>query len=311
LEVERKAETSFKVQHKMSGYLSVFRNDFGKNKVLTEYQSIIESIGIEYEERYLNTRLGKTHAIISGKFEKPPIVLIHAFYATAASWYKNLKLLSQNFRVYTVDMIGDPNKSEPVKPIRDLDDFLDWFNDLMCELKLESADFIGNSVGAFHVANFALHSPEKVNRMILIGPAATFRQIMPFYLNTFPGGMTGWPFLVKHAVRWVENGIPFEPGFHKLFYLTLRYGKSANQVFPRVFTDEELQRISTPTLLIYGDKEVIYNTDKAIVRAKKYLSNVKVIIIPVANHITAASNAKLTNDSIIEFLKQVPGMRYS
>jgi pimeloyl-ACP methyl ester carboxylesterase len=286
----------------MSKYLSVFRSEFGKNKILSEYDLLIQSIGILYEEKYFNTCLGKTHVIISGQIEKPPIVLIHAFYATAASWYQNLKELSEKFRVYTVDIIGDPNKSEPTKLIRNVNDFIGWFNDLMRELKLESAYFIGNSVGAFHVANFALHSPEKVKRMILIGPAATFRQIMPFYLNTFPGGMTGWSFLVRHAVIWIENGVPFESRFHKLFYLTLKYGKSANQVFPRVFKDDELCQIETPTLLIYGDKEVIYNVNKSIERAKKYLRNIKIDIIPNANHITAASNAKLTNASIIEFL---------
>jgi pimeloyl-ACP methyl ester carboxylesterase len=286
----------------MSKYLSVFRNEFGKNKIYTVYDLIIQSIGIPYEERHLDTCLGKTHVIISGQIEKPPIVLIHAFYATAASWYQNLKELSEIFRVYTVDIIGDPNKSEPIKLIRNVNDFIEWFNDLMRELKLESAYFVGNSVGAFHVANFALHSPEKVKKMILIGPAATFSQIIPFYLNTFPGGITGWSFLVRHAVIWIENGVPFDSGFHKLFYLTLKYGKSANQVFPRVFKDEELCKIETPTLLIYGDKEVIYNVNKSIERAKKYLRNIKVDIIPNANHITAASNAKLTNDSIIEFL---------
>jgi len=287
----------------MNKYLSVFRNELGKNKVLTEYDLIIESIGIPFEEKYFDTCLGRTHVIISGQVEKPPIILIHAFYATAASWYQNLKILSENYRVYTVDIIGDPNKSEPIKLIRNLNDFIKWFNDLMHELKIEKADFIGNSVGAFHVVNFALHSPEKVKRMILIGPAATFRQIMPFYLNTFPGGMTGFSFLVKYAVKWIENRVPFEDKFRKLFYLTLKYGKSANQVFPKVFTNEELGKIKTPTLLIYGDKEVIYDINKSIERAKKYMNNLIVKIVSNANHITAASNAKLTNDLIIEFLE--------
>jgi pimeloyl-ACP methyl ester carboxylesterase len=287
----------------MNKYLSVFRNEFGKTKVLTEYDSIIESMGIHFEERYLNTCLGRTHLIVSGQVENPPVILIHAFYATAASWYQNLKALSEKFRVYTVDIIGDPNKSEPIRPIRKLTDFIDWFNDLMRELGIEKADFLGNSVGAFHVANFALHSPEKVKRMILIGPAATFQQIWPFYLHTFPGGMTGLSFLVRHAVKWIENDLPFEPGFHQLFYLTLKYGKSANQVFPKVFSDEELRAIETPTLLIYGDKEVIYNIDVSISRAKKLIKDLKVSIVPNANHLTAASNATSTNESILAFLE--------
>lgn len=287
----------------MKRYLPVFRSESGKTRVLAEYDAIIDSLGIPFEEMYLDTRLGRTHVIISGPTDKPPVILIHAFYATAASWYRNLKILSEKYRVYTVDIIGDPNKSEPVKLIRDLNDFRDWFCDLMQELKLESAHFIGNSVGAFHVANFALHSPEKVKRMILIGPAATFRQIMPFYLNTFPGGMTGISFLVKYAVKWIENGVPFDHNFHQLFYLTLKYGKSANQVFPKVFSDEELGKIKTPTLLIYGDREVIYDINKSIERAKMCMKNLTVKIVSRANHITAASNARSVNDLIVEFLE--------
>jgi hypothetical protein len=76
--------------------------------------------------------------------------------------------------------------------------------------------------------------------MVLIGPAATFRQIMPFYVHTFPGGMTGLPFLVNHAVNWIENGVKFDPEFRRLFYLLLKNGKATNQVFPKVFTNDEL-----------------------------------------------------------------------
>jgi pimeloyl-ACP methyl ester carboxylesterase len=288
----------------MNNDISVFRSEFGERQILGLYDSIIESIGIPLEEVYIDTSLGNTHIIISGPADKPPIILVHAFYATAASWYQNLKKLSEEFRVFAIDIIGDPNKSKPIKLIRDSKDYVTWLNEIMRELKLDRADFIGNSVGAFHVVNFAFHSPEKVRRMILIGPAATFSQIFPFYINTFPGGITGWTWFVRHAVKWIENGVPFESKFHDLFCLTLKYGKSANQVFPRVFRDEELNRIHQPVLLIYGDREVIYNTKYAINRAQKHLKNIDVKIIPNANHITAASNAKSINDAFIDFLNQ-------
>jgi len=238
----------------MDNYLTVFRNESGKKLVFEAYDSIINSIGIQFEEIYLPTRIGETHILASGDRKNPPLVLIHAYYASAASWYKNLKLLSEYFRVYNVDIIGDPNKSKPIKLIRQLGDFLDWFDDVMDGLNLANADFIGNSVGAFHIANLALHSPDRVKKMVLIGPAATFRQIMPFYLNTFPGGITGWSFLVNHAIKWVENGVEFDHEFKKLFFLLLKYGKATNQVFPAVFKDHELKKIKIPTLLIYGDK---------------------------------------------------------
>jgi pimeloyl-ACP methyl ester carboxylesterase len=287
----------------MAEYISVFRNESGQKAVMDLYDSIINSVGIAYEDYYLSTRLGETHIIVSGKVEKPPLILIHAYYASAASWYRNLKILSENFRVYNVDIIGDPNKSRPTKVIRQLKDFVEWLDDLMEGLKLDSAYFVGNSVGAFHITNYAIQYPNKVKRMILIGPAATFIQILPFYFHTFPGGITGWPLLVNHAIKWVENDVEFEPNFRRLFYLLLRFGKATNQVFPKVFTNEELKSIKVPTLLVYGAREAIYKYELAIVRAKKLIDNLTIKIIDRGNHITSITNYEQINKAILDFLK--------
>jgi pimeloyl-ACP methyl ester carboxylesterase len=174
---------------------------------------------------------------------------------------------------------------------------------MMEVLNLENAYFIGNSVGAFHITNFAIHSPDRVKKMVLIGPAATFRQIIPFYINTFPGGVTGWSFLVNHAINWIENGVEFDHEFRRLFFLLLKYGKATNQVFPTVFTDLDLKKIKTPTLLIYGEKENIYNYNLAIIRAEEHIENLRVRIIKNGNHITAATNSEMINKELLDFLK--------
>jgi len=93
--------------------------------------------------------------------------------------------------------------------------------------------------------------------------------------------------------------------FYNLFYLLLKYGKSANQVFPAVMTDQQLKQIQTPTLLIYGGKEVIYDYSLAIQRAKQTLQKIDVEIIPEANHITGASRPDITNDVILKFLGSI------
>jgi pimeloyl-ACP methyl ester carboxylesterase len=288
----------------MSNYLSVFRSKPGEELVLDAYNRLISLWDIPYEELYLETALGRTHLIASGQKDSLPLILIHAFYASAASWYQNVRCLSKDFRVYAIDIIGDPNKSKPLRPIRHSMSYVDWFIEILNQLNIDKCDFIGNSVGAFHIANLALNNPDRVKTMTLIGPAATFINIPKFYLHTFPGGMTGWEFMVRHAVKWVENGSPFDAQFKSLFYLTLKHGKSANQVFPAVMTDDQLMQISIPTLLIYGEKEVIYNYSVAIQRAQRCLKNVTVEIITGANHITGPSRPELTNEAILRFLRK-------
>ena len=289
----------------MREYLSVFRSKLGEELVSEAYTKLLTHWIVPYEDLYLDTELGKTHVIISGQTDSPPLLLIHAFYASAASWYQNVKSFSKGYRVYAIDIIGDPNKSQPLKPIRQTSSYVDWFIEILNQLKIDRCDFVGNSVGAYHIANFALNEPDRVKSMTLIGPAATFIKIPKFYLNTFPGGITGWAFLVKHAVKWIENGSQFDPIFYNLFYLLLKYGKSANQVFPAVMTDKQLKQIQTPTLLIYGEKEVIYDYSLAIQRAKQTLQKINVEIIPGANHITGASRPDLTNDVILKFLGSI------
>jgi pimeloyl-ACP methyl ester carboxylesterase len=126
---------------------------------------------------------------------------------------------------------------------------------------------------------------------------------MPFYFHTFPGGMTGWSIFVRHAVNWVENGVSFDPDFKKLFFLLLKYGKATNQVFPTVFSDEQLKSVNVPTLLIYGDRENIYDCSLALSRARQLIKNLSVRIIKNGNHITAATNYESVNNEIIDFLK--------
>jgi pimeloyl-ACP methyl ester carboxylesterase len=125
-----------------------------------------------------------------------------------------------------------------------------------------------------------------------------------FYIRTFPGGITGWKFPVNYALRWVENSSPLEPGIRKLFFLAQIHGKAANQVFPRVFTDEELRKLKVPVLLMYGEKEVIYNYTKAIRRAESLIETIQTVIIPEANHFTAVSRPEEVNRRILEFLSE-------
>lgn len=293
----------------METYLPVFRNPEGERIVLEAYETVIKSTGC-LEEIYIPTFLGNTHIMATGPTEAPPMLMIHAFFASAASWYRNVNELSGEFRVYLVDIIGDPNRSKPLRPIRQMSDYTRWFNEVLDGLGIESAYFVGNSVGAFHVANFAMNFPERVKKMVLIGPAATFLPMMPFYLNTFPGGMTGWTPLVKHAVKWVENNAPLEDEFRNLFFLLMKYGKSANQVFPVVFSDDQLRNLDMPVLLIFGENEVIYDINKAIERAVRLMPDVSTQIVPGANHLTAVSNPDPVNRAIQKFLpynEKAPG----
>lgn len=291
----------------------VFTSAEGKAEILRAYQAIVDKWPVSYRELTIPTSFGDTHIIASGPKDAPPVVLLHALLATATSWYRNVEALSQSYRVYAVDVIGEGNRSCPVKPITSLDGFLQWFTELIDGLGIDTLYLVGNSYGGFTAAYYAMKLPERIRRLVLIGPAATIHSMMPFYVHMFiPKAMYGFfPKLpgVKstmcRSVDWMHNGVSRDPLWEPLFYRSMVYGGLINQVLPRVYSKEEFAQIKAQTLLILGEKETIYNNLQAAMRAaRELIPRVQIELIPDAHHITALARPEVVNQKILKFFAE-------
>ena len=81
------------------------------------------------------------------------MVLLHAFFATAMSWYATVSALAERHRVFAVDIMGEANRSRPTRVISSRDDYLRWFSELFSQPKLVN---IGHELGtASSVINFS------------------------------------------------------------------------------------------------------------------------------------------------------------
>ncbi len=284
--------------------LSLFRSSAGRERVLTAYQAVLKQWPVPYEELTVNTRFGATHVIASGSKGAPPLILAHAFYATAMVWRPNVAALSRQHRVYAVDCLGEPNLSQPIRPISSRAEFGAWWTDLMDGLKIERADMVGNSNGGFLTLNQALLTPSRIRKAALIGPAATFVQIWPFYLNFFLPVLTGLRAWVERGIRWCLQGVPVEAAWERLFLACLLDGLSLNRIFPAVFTDDELRQVETPVLLLLGDHEVVYSPQRAMERARRLMPRVTAESVPSANHFSAASAPAWVNERLLRFFAE-------
>ena len=73
---------------------------------------------------------------------------------------------------------------------------------------------------------------------------------------------------------------------------------------PRVFSDEELVRLSMPTLLLIGKQEFLYNAKKAAERARRILPNADVELLSDCNHAIVSDQTELVSTRILGFLKK-------
>jgi hypothetical protein len=103
----------------------------------------------------------KIHYVEAGT--GPVVILLHGLGADISSWDLTIGQLSQKYRVIVPDQIGFGRSDKPLINYRigTLVDFLDGFYK---ELKVEHASLVGNSLGGWVAAAFALAHPEKVER---------------------------------------------------------------------------------------------------------------------------------------------------
>jgi pimeloyl-ACP methyl ester carboxylesterase len=296
----------------MPEYLPIFTSPQGEIETLKAYQAVLDHWPVSYNELDIPTSFGLTHVIASGPENGPVVVLLHALFATATAWHRTVGALSQQYRVYAVDVMGEANKSRPIRPITSLDDFLGWFTELVDTLGVTQMRLVGNSYGGFTAAYYAMHLPERIKKLVLIGPVATFHGVRAFYFNMFIPKMIylflpwlpGLRHSMRKAVDWMNAGLPADHFWHPLFNLVMESGKMTSQVFPRIYTGEELAQIKASTLLILGDHEKIYPVNEMIHSAKSLMPSIHVQIIPDAHHITALAQPDLVNATLMEFFKE-------
>ena len=285
---------------------SLFKSPEGEARYYAAYDRALALWDVPYECLLVATHFGPTHVVASGPRAAPPLILLHAMAISSTMWYPNIAELSRDFRTFAVDVMGDAGKSVPTIRPKNRCEYARWLLDVCNELHVEQADVAGLSYGGFLTLNFALQAPDRVNRIVLLAPAGCFvRFRLAFWLR-----MASVMFLPPRAA--FKSLIPRisarkdaaeSPVFEQMF-VNLLFGRAHLGVWPRVFTDEELRRLSVPTLLLIGDREVIYDPQAAIRRATRLIPRIEAEIIPNANHFLTFDQSVSVDARVLSFLKQ-------
>jgi pimeloyl-ACP methyl ester carboxylesterase len=282
--------------------MRVFRTSESKREYDEAYAAALEVWPVPYEELSIPTQYGETHVIASGDIHADPLVLLQPAGCGATIWYRNVGVLSRYFRTYAVDTVGEVNKSLPTRRIDSRKGCADWIVDLFDGLRIKQADIIGNSFGGFLTLNAALQVPERVRKIVLISPAASFVQMWPWIWHFFPAYVSRSRKILEWAYDWIWQGFPIDSCIVRMRTIASVSGIPLH-IGPSVFSDMELQQIKAPTLLLIGDREVIYDSDRVFARAKKLLPCLKAEMVRDANHNAEYTAAKEVNQKVVAFLR--------
>jgi pimeloyl-ACP methyl ester carboxylesterase len=297
---------------------STFRTPEGEAAYLAAYDAAMKLWPVPYEEMDIPSRFGMTHVVVSGPEDAPPLVFLHGYMATLMMWSLNIVDFSKNYRLYAIDVMGQPSKSIPDEPIRNAADFVAWLTATLDALHLDRVSLVGMSFGAWLTLNYAVAAPERLHKIVLLSPAASLLPIVKQFslrgmlMLLFPTRLT-----VNSFMRWLtfkENlGDPdtrrMFDSIVNLMYLGLKHIRLPQEtlrIVPNVLSDEELRAMRVPTLVLIGDHEVIYDSAMALARARRLIPYFEGDLVRRSSHDMAFSQHRIVDARILDFLKKTP-----
>jgi pimeloyl-ACP methyl ester carboxylesterase len=273
---------------------SAFKTPKGEVAYLAAYEAAMNLWPVPYEEIEISTRFGITHVVTSGLKYALPLVLLHGMSMTLTMWSSNVADFSKDYRVYALDVMSQPGKSIPNydDPIRDAGDFMVWLHEILDGLNLDCISLVGMSYGGWLALNLAMTAPERVRKLALLSPAASFQPIVKqFMLRGMLMSFLPIRFTADSFMKWmgIKNtpGDPISRCLLDLFYLGMKHFRMPPEtafIMLTEFSDEELRALQVPVLLLIGDREVIYDPEKALDQARRLIPNFEGELVSGANH---------------------------
>lgn len=293
-------------------HTSAFKTPEGEAAYLAAYDAAMALWPVPYEEIEIPGRFGTTHVVISGPKDAPPLVLLHGYLVTLTMWSPNIADFSKDYRVYAIDVMGQPGKSipDPDEPIRDAADFVAWLSATLNGLNLDCISLVGMSFGGWLALNLAMAAPERVRKLVLLSPGASFQPlVMQFSLRGMLMGLFPTRLTANSLMGWMGfKDTPGDTGTQRmldLFYFGMKHFRLPQEtmrVMPTVFSDDELRALHVPVLLLIGDREVIYDPAKALARARALLPNFEGELVPRSSHDMCSSQHRIVDERVLDFL---------
>ncbi len=291
---------------------SAFKSAAGEAEYRAAYDATMELWPVPFEELQIPGRFGSTHVVVSGPTDAPPLVLLHGTMTTLTIWLPNVADLAGYYRLYAIDIMGHPSKSIPAEPIRNPSDFTAWLTATVDGLHLDRRFHLaGISLGGWIALGFAMAAPERVEKLVLLSPAASLQPLTKqFFVRAILSGIVRTRRMMNSFFKWMDlEATPGDEAAERLLDLIwlggthFRIPPEVRRVMPTVYTDDELRAIAMPVLLLIGEDEVIYDPAKALQRARRLVPHLEGALVPESGHGMSFTKAQAVDERMLTFLK--------
>lgn len=246
-----------------------------------------------------------------------PVIMLHGTGPGASSWSNfknNVAAFSDRFRALLVDMPQYGKSQKVVIEGGRLTYTAKVLRDFMDAVGIERAHFVGNSMGGQVAIKLAIDSPERVDKLVVIGsnpvsyslfspmPLEGIKHIAGYYRGE------GGPSLEK--LRRLFQTILFDQSFLDEEALRERYEASIEPEVIELMTrtppanqdlTAELHQMKSPCLIIWGADDRLGALDVGLLMLRRF-PNARMHIFNRCGHWAQVEHADAFNRLVIDFL---------
>jgi pimeloyl-ACP methyl ester carboxylesterase len=243
-----------------------------------------------------------------------PLLLLHGTGGEGARWMPNIKGLANDFHVFAIDQIGFGASDKPLTNYHSgvMAEFAAGF---LKAVGVERATIVGQSMGAGVALYMAVHYPEMVDHLVMVGGGGVRAAGAPA-----PQGPPNW-----HA-RQIANAATRAESLEYLKLLYYDHSRITERLIDdnlvlrlkAAFTidklseaggkglglvsEEEAREIKMPTLIVWGNQDKVANPAGAD-RLAAAIPGSRKVMIDKASHFPFIEQADEFNQLVRDFVK--------
>jgi 2-hydroxy-6-oxonona-2,4-dienedioate hydrolase len=269
---------------------------------------------VPFAVEYVDAGGLRTRALRAGSGE--PIIMLHGTSGHLEAFVRNIAVLHTDYECHAIDMMGHGYTDSPGQPYR-IPGYVQHVVDYMDAQGIESAHFIGESLGGWVAGRLAADQPERVRTLALVAAGGTVAkpEVMEriktstrIAVTTDDRELTQRrlhllmhdPANVSEELVDVRHTIYHRPSFVENIDHLLCLQEMENRT-QDLLTTEQLNRIKAPTRVVWGAENPFGDVPEARAMSEA-IAGSELAIYPECGHWPQHEHADRFNKETLAFL---------
>lgn len=222
--------------------------------------------------------------------------MIHGLGGSSRWWCRNIETLAEHFQVMTLDLTQRRHWVSGRDRLR-LSETADVLAEWLTLVGIDRAHVVGHSLGGQMALRLAAAHPERVDRLVLIAPAA-----LPLGHSLGRLALRAVGPVPERTAEFTRIVVGSTLRTNPLVVIQTAYDLVQHNVALLI------KHVTAPTLLVWGERDPMVPIGHAA-QLQSLLPDTRLLVVPGAGHNPMYYHAAIFNATVLEFLRQEPGVQ--